>query len=97
MRDNLWGQSFESPNFMFLYFLGSIPHVPDMATLEKLKTENETLLLKQDVFYTYTGDGAGRSKMFAKIERCLCVPATARNWRTLQKLLALVEKKYAGS
>lgn len=95
MADNPWGQDYASPNFMFLYFLQSVPDAPDMETLERLKTDTEKLALKGTVFYVYAGDGAGRSKMFAKIERCLGVAATARNWRTLQKLSAILESGYA--
>lgn len=95
MADNPWGQDYASPNFMFLYFLQSLPDAPDMETLERLKTDTEKFALKGTVFYAYAGGGAGRSKMFAKIERCLGVAATARNWRTLQKLSAILESGYA--
>ena len=39
-----------------------------------------------DVFYLYTPDGFGISKLAAKAEKLLGVPATARNWRTVTTL-----------
>lgn len=94
MEQNPWGQSFESPNFMFLYFLGAQPEAPDLDGLRAVKTDNEKLELIEDVCYAYAGDGAGRSKMFARIERSLGVPATARNWRTLQKMTDILREVY---
>jgi hypothetical protein len=37
----------------------------------------------------HTPDGFGVSKLAARIEKLLGVPATARNWRTVNKMLAL--------
>jgi uncharacterized protein (DUF1697 family) len=41
------------------------------------------------VLYLHTPDGLGRSKLAAAAERLLGVEATARNWRTVQALIAL--------
>jgi uncharacterized protein (DUF1697 family) len=41
------------------------------------------------VFYLHAPDGIGRSKLAERVERCLGMPATARNWRTVQKLLEM--------
>ncbi len=39
---------------------------------------------------TGTPARVGRSKLAAKVERLLGVPTTARNWRTVQRILAPV-------
>jgi uncharacterized protein (DUF1697 family) len=42
------------------------------------------------VFYLWTPDGFPDSVLRSRIERCLGVPATARNWRTVNELLKLL-------
>lgn len=91
MSLNPFGQSFETPNLMFLFFCQATPESPDLDTLVNLKTDRERLELIANVCYAYAGDGAGRSKMFARIEKSLGVPVTARNWRTLEKMVSIVE------
>jgi len=41
------------------------------------------------VLYLYAPDGIGRSKLAAKIDRHLGIATTARNWRTITKLLEI--------
>ena len=97
MRQNPFGQEFDKPNFMFLYFLETVPTSPDLSALSALRTTNEKFELIDDVFYAYAGDGAGRSKLFAKIEKALSVPATARNWRTITKIYEILGSNYGYS
>lgn len=43
--------------------------------------------------YGYFANGVGRSKLpFAKVERALGVASTARNWNSVQRLLAMGEE-----
>ena len=72
-----------------LFFLDSAPAAPDLTRLAALQSGREAFLLKGRVFYLYAPDGVGRSKLAAKVEQCLGVPATARNWNTVQQLLAM--------
>ena len=88
---NPMGQDFEAPNWMFLFFLSEVPETPKLDDIATLTTDNETFELLGDVFYFYAGDGAGRSKLMAKAEKLLGVSATARNWKTVQKLIAMTE------
>jgi hypothetical protein len=39
----------------------------------------------------YAPDGIGRSKLAAAVEKCLGVPATARNRRTIGKISDLLD------
>jgi len=91
MRANPLGQSFDAPNWMFLFFLSKTPDAPKLDDIKALASDNEKFGLLGDVFYFYAGDGAGRSKLMAKAEKLLGVSATARNWKTVQKCLAMVE------
>ncbi|HEX9792607.1 MAG TPA: DUF1697 domain-containing protein [Planctomycetota bacterium] len=79
----------EDPSKLHLSFLAARPQQPDLATLEGLRANGERFALKDDVFYLYAPEGIGRSKLAAKVEKALGVPATARNWRTVQKVLEL--------
>lgn len=79
--------SFDNPSWMFLNFLSEIPSDPDLESLKSLLKENERVALIGQVFYFYAGDGAARSKVMTKTEKCLGVSATARNWRTVQKMI----------
>lgn len=82
----------EEPKFYHLLFLKETP--PDGA-LEALKAAYdgpERINLRGDELYVYYVNGAGRSKLTTNlIERHLKVSATARNWNTVEKLVAMVE------
>ena len=60
--------------------------------MNELKTKSEQFVLKSKVFYFYAPDGFGTSKLGAKAGRLLGVDTTARNWRTVGKLLELAKE-----
>jgi uncharacterized protein (DUF1697 family) len=74
---------------LHFYFLESAPANPDLAGLVSLKSDSEQFELIDKVFYLHAPDGIGRSKLAAKVEKALGVPATARNWRTVGKLVEM--------
>ncbi len=57
--------------------------------LQALATSGEQFTLVNKQFYLHTPNGMGRSKLAAKIDRALGVPTTARNARTIDKILTL--------
>lgn len=63
----------------------------DAACLDAVKSSSERWQVIGPVFYLHTPEGFGKSKLAAKAERCLGVPTTARNWRTVCALLALAD------
>jgi uncharacterized protein (DUF1697 family) len=75
---------------LHLFFLESLPTSPDLAALAAVKAETERFELCGKVFYLYAPDGIGRSRLAARVERSLGVPATARNWNTVSVLLSMV-------
>lgn len=75
---------------LHLYFLSAPPPEPDLAGLEALKTSSENFVLKEGVFYLHAPDGIGRSRLAAKAEKLIGVAGTARNWRTVCKLVEMV-------
>lgn len=88
---NPFPESEEAPRHIHLFFLGSRPEEPDLEGLEAARSETERFQLDGRVFYLFAPDGIGRSKLAAKAERLLGVPATARNWRTVRKLCDMVD------
>jgi len=74
---------------LHFYFLESVPPAPDLALLAALKTERERFQLIDKVFYLHAPDGIGRSKLAEKVEKALGVATTARNWRTVSKLMEM--------
>lgn len=93
LRDAIEGIPFPSSDgkALHFYFLDSQPDQPDMEWLMSVKAESEEFRLGNRVFYLYAPDGIGRSKLAAMVERAMGVPATARNWNTVNKLSYLVE------
>jgi len=77
------------PKTLHVYFLESVPTNPDLERLDSLKTASERYELAGSVFYLYAPDGIGRSKLAANVEKALGVPATARNWRSANKVMAM--------
>jgi uncharacterized protein (DUF1697 family) len=84
-------QAHENPKSLHLFFLSETPKKPDVKSLELLKAPTEDFSLKGKVFYLYTPDGFGISKLGARVEQLLGVAATARNWRTVTTLLDMAK------
>ena len=92
MRSNPYPMAESEPKTLHLYFLATPPETPDLAALEKIKGDRERFALGDGVFYLHAPDGIGRSKLAANVERLLGVPATARNWRTVGKIMELARQ-----
>src|SRR5262245_2377501 len=80
----------ENPQSVHLFFLDGVPKKPDFSVLEAVKTKTEAFALKDRVLYRHTPYGLGRSKMATRVEKCLGVQSTARNWRTVTTLLGMM-------
>jgi uncharacterized protein (DUF1697 family) len=80
----------DSGKALHFFFLESPSQQPNLVKLNSMKTSSEEFVLRDKVFYLYTPDGIGRSKLAAGAEKALGVPVTARNWNTVNKLLSMV-------
>jgi uncharacterized protein (DUF1697 family) len=78
-----------NPRSLHLFFLAATPKRPDLESLATLRARSERFELKGRVFYLYTPDGFGTSRLAGRAERLLGVEATARNWRTVTTLLEM--------
>ena len=92
VEGNPFPEAESEPKTLHLYLLASVPERPDLAAMQEIKTAGERFVLGEGVLYLHTPDGLGRSKLAANAEKLLGVPATARNWRTVNKVLAMAEQ-----
>jgi uncharacterized protein (DUF1697 family) len=88
---NPFPEAQQNHKLLHLYFLSSRPKSPDMDSLARVDAGREAFELKGDVFYLWTPDGFADSALRSRVERCLGVAATARNWRTVNELLKLLD------
>jgi len=77
--------------FVHFYFCKETPRV-NTTLLAKLASDTERYELVGDTFYLHAPDGIGRSRLVARIEACLGVPATGRNLNTINKLIEMINK-----
>ena len=77
------------PKTLHLFFLASIPANPNIDRLETFRTNSEKFRLINNVFYLHAPNGMGRSKLAANVEKALGVTLTARNWRSVNKIMAM--------
>lgn len=96
VESNPFPEAESDPKLLHLYFLISEPQYPDLEALEDIKTEGERFELKNNVFYLHAPDGIGRSKLAGMLagrsEKVFGCPVTGRNWRTVQKVMEMVEE-----
>lgn len=95
MTQNPFPEGEADPKTLHLSFLKEKPVSPELDKLNSLKAESEKFKLTGRVFYLHAPDGIGRSKLAAKAERLLGVPATARNWRTVSKIAEMLESDHS--
>ncbi len=83
---NPFNSAEQNPKTLHLYFLTEEADNPDFATMDAIKSEDEEYALMGRVLYLHAPDGIGRSKLAGRVEKCLGVATTARNWRTVTRL-----------
>lgn len=76
------------PKSLHLYFLAAAARGADLEPLHRVRS-SEAFELRGRVLYLHTPDGFAASRVPNQIERALGVEATARNWRTVTRLIAL--------
>jgi uncharacterized protein (DUF1697 family) len=78
--------------FVHISFLGDVPSEPNLDAINELRSPTEDFELGDGAFYLHAPDGIARSKLAARAERHLGVAATARNLRTVSKLLEMLNQ-----
>jgi uncharacterized protein (DUF1697 family) len=93
VRSNPFPAAESEPKTLDVYFLASSPESPDLDALERMKGDRERFVLEDGIFYLHAPDGVGRSRVAANAERLLGVPVTARNWRTVRKVMEMAKSR----
>lgn len=89
---NPFPEADKTPKYLHIAFLTNEPSDPDLDALTDLKAPSEQFALIDSAFYLYAPDGIARSRLAQKIDRHLGVSGTARNWRTVSRLLELASQ-----
>jgi len=79
------------PKFLHVWFLRETTAKANTKRMDEIASDSEAFLLTDSAFYLHAPDGVGRSKLAGDVERCLGVPATARNWRTVSRIGVLLD------
>ncbi|MFN8468608.1 MAG: DUF1697 domain-containing protein [Caldilineaceae bacterium] len=89
MAANPFPEGVAEPKSLHLFFMDESPQAFDTGALDRVKTANERYQLIDKVFYLHTPDGIGRSKLAEIAGKGWGVNVTARNWRTVNEVMAL--------
>jgi len=81
----------KEPRHLHVSFLSEAAKAADLNGLQELSAADEKFKLTERAFYLHAPSGIGRSKLASAVEKCLGVDATGRNWRTVCKILELLE------
>jgi uncharacterized protein (DUF1697 family) len=92
IESNPFPEAESEPKTLHIHFLATMPKNPDLGALESIKSDRERFALKDRVFYLHAPDGIGRSKLAANTEKLLGVAITARNWRTVCKIMTMARQ-----
>ena len=89
---NPFPEAESAPKSLHVYFLAATPKKGVLEDLESIKRDSESICLKGKNLYLHAPEGVGKSKLAMSAEKKLGVPVTARNWRTVCKLLEMAEQ-----
>ena len=80
----------------YFMMLDGIPDASDLTEISKLEYNGEKVNITKNCIYFYSANGYGRTKFNSNFfERRLKVNASARNHKTMLKLLVMVEEAEA--
>lgn len=82
-------QARANPKAVHVFFLRAKPDKSVVAMLADVESGDDEWQLGKDALYLHTPNGFGRSKLAEVIDRKLKVPATARNWRSVEAIVDL--------
>jgi len=77
------------PKSLHLFFLSQVPEHPNLEAMNDARSPSESFVIMGKVLYLHAPEGVARSRLASTAERFVGVDATARNWRTVSKILAL--------
>ena len=90
-KQNPFTDGESEPKTLHLFFLSKAPAVDVMKKLDDLRISSEQYAVHKRTLYLHAPDGIGRSKLAAYTTRMPGIDVTARNWRTMTKLLEMAD------
>jgi uncharacterized protein (DUF1697 family) len=81
----------DDPKALHVFFLGS-PSLADEAVLDAVKGPQERFQLTERALYLHLPNYLSGSPLTPRLERLLGVPATGRNWRSVEKILEMARE-----
>ncbi len=94
-RNPYTGRENIHPGKFVVFFMATPPHPEVSNKVMAINVGSEEIQVDGRELYIYFPDGQGKSKLPPVLERTLKMPATARNWNTVNKLLAMAEETSA--
>ncbi|MEE6188017.1 DUF1697 domain-containing protein [Niabella digestorum] len=83
----------KNAEFLHVTFLGDVPETFDKDAILKVKHPTEAIEITSSAVYLYCPNGYGKTKLNNTfLEKKLKVPATTRNWKTVNELLKLLTR-----
>jgi len=83
------------PTTLLVAFLAEAPNACALDLVDRAAFAPEEFVLVGGELYLHLPNGAGRAKLPRALDGLLGSPATARNWRTVTKLLELARRTTA--
>jgi uncharacterized protein (DUF1697 family) len=80
-----------NPSRLIVFFLPETLSPEALSRVTAINVGPEEIRPSGREIFIYFPDGQGQSKLPAVLDRALKMPATARNWNTVTKLLAMAE------
>lgn len=77
---------------LFYFALSAIPQATDFSKLSSALTNDEAFEVGSDVVYFHAPQGIGRSKAAELIPKSVPTELTARNLRTIEKMLEMAQE-----
>ncbi|MDJ0711706.1 MAG: DUF1697 domain-containing protein [Woeseiaceae bacterium] len=89
ITSNPFPNAVEDPKSLHVAFLDDVPDDEHVDRAKELLAPSESCELIGRHLYLHAPDGIARSKFAARMEKTLGVGATARNWRSTMKIMAI--------
>jgi uncharacterized protein (DUF1697 family) len=87
---NPFPQGENDPKAVHFFFLTGSDPTADLDGLRELATQGEEFALADGVLYLHTPAGFGRSRLVERLHRFIGAETTARNYRSVRAIRALV-------
>jgi uncharacterized protein (DUF1697 family) len=91
VKGNPFPKALSDPKTLHFFFLAESASNPNTDAIKSARKVTEDYELTKRIFYLRAPEGIGRSKLAANVEKYLGVATTARNFRTVEKLMTMVE------